>query len=96
MIIYGQNLLRVYDDLARLGLAESERKFGRWLGVAPQYLRDHRRAAGRAKVHPRVATRLRRQLEALAQRLPPGLRLEVAAIVVRLGRDAAIAALVAR
>jgi hypothetical protein len=64
--------------------------------VAPQYLRDHRRAAGRAKVHPRAARRLRHQLFELARRLPPGLRLEIEAISARLERHAAVAATLAR
>lgn len=96
MIIYGHNLLPVYAELARLGLTESERRFGQWLGVTPQYLRDHRRAAGRAKVNPRTARRLRRQLVEFAQRLTPGLRREVEAISVRLERDAAVAEMLVR
>lgn len=96
MIMFGYNLFPVYDDLSRLGLVESERRFSDWVGAAPQYLRDHRVAAGRAKVHPRTATRLRRQLEALARRLPPGLRREIKAIIARMERDATVAAMLAR
>jgi hypothetical protein len=94
--MFGYNLFPVYDDLSRLGLVESERRFSTWIGTAPQYLRDHRIATGRARVHPRTATRIRRQLEALAQRLPLGLRLEIKEIIGRLERDAAVAAMLAR
>jgi hypothetical protein len=96
LIMFGYNLFSVYDDLCRLGLVESERRFSTWIGSAPQYLRDHRVAAGRARVHPRTATRLRRKLEALAQRLPLRLRREIKEIIDRLERDAAVAAMLAR
>ena len=96
MFLYGYNLLPIYEELAQLGLVESERRFSTWIGMAPQYLRDHRVAAGRARVHPRTATRLRRKLEALAQRLPLGLRREIKEIITRLERDAAVSAMLAR
>jgi len=96
LIMFGYNLFPVYDGLCRLGLVESERRFSTWIGTAPQYLRDHRVAAGRARVHPRTSMRLRRRLEALAKRLPNGLRREIKEIIIRLERDATVAAMLAR
>lgn len=96
MILYGYNLFPIYEKLAQLGLAESERRFSTWIGAAPQFLRDHRVTAGRSKVHPRTVKRIRRQLEVLAQRLPLGLRREVKAIITCLERDSAVAAMLAR
>lgn len=96
MKMYGVNLVPVYEELRRLGLIESERRFGPWVGRGADYLRDHGRADGFACVAPRTAARLRRQLQELARRLPPGLRSEVEAISARLERDAAVATMLAR
>ncbi|MCJ2125709.1 hypothetical protein [Methylobacterium sp. J-077] len=96
MKVYGVNLVPVFMELRRLGLIESERRFGPWIGRGPDYYRDHGRAYGYAQVAPRTAARLWRQLQALARRLPPGLRGEVEAICVRLERDAAVAGMLAR
>jgi hypothetical protein len=96
MKMYGVNLVPVFVELRRLGLIESERRFGPWIGRGPDYYRDHGRADGYARVAPRTAVRLQRQLQELARRLPPGLRSEVQAISTRLERDAAVAAMLAR
>ena len=89
-------LVPVFAELRRLGLVESERRFSVWIGRGPDYLRDHGRADGYARVSPGTAARLRRQLAELAGRLPPGLRREVEAIEARLERDAAVATVLAR
>ena len=94
--MYGVNLVPVYEELRRLGLIESERRFGPWIGRGPDYYRDHGRAGGYARVAPRTASRLRWQLAELARRLPPGLRREVEAISTRLERDMAVATMLAR
>lgn len=96
MKMFGLNLLAVFAELRRLGLVESERRFSVWLGRGPDYLRDHSRADGYARVSPGTAIRLRRQLAELAARLPADLRKEVEAINARLERDAAVATLLAR
>ena len=96
MKMYGVNLVPVFMELRRLGLIESERRFGAWIGRGPDYYRDHCRADGYARVAPRTALRLRRQLQDLARRLPPGLRSEVEAISKRLERDATVATMLAR
>jgi len=96
MNVYGVNLVPVYEELRRLGLMESERRFGPWIGRGADYYRDHCRAGGYGCVAPRTAARLRRQLDELARRLPPGLRREVEAISTRLERDAAVARMLAR
>lgn len=94
--MYGRNLFDIYLRLRNLGLTESERSFGRWLGRAPQYLRDHRQAGGFARVSPIVVTILRRRLTETAQVAPPGLAQDLRDIIRQIERDVAVHAALAR
>lgn len=94
--MYGRSLVPVFEALRCLGLVESERGFGRWIGRGPDYLRDHRRAGGQRRVSSMTISRLRRQLVEVSHRTPPGLASEIETIIAALDRDLTIARMLSR
>jgi len=97
-MIYGGQLLSIYERVRALGLTGSRESFStEWCGRGPDYLRDYtRRSGAMARVPPRTVVRLRSHLAEAARLLPAAVAAEVRAVDAMIERDIHVAGAVGR
>ena len=97
-LIYGHQLLRIFQRLYVLGLTDSQSSFStRWCGMGRDLMRDHaRRDGATAKVSPRTVKHLRDRLAQAAGLLPANLAAQVLEIDREIARDIHVADLLGR
>lgn len=93
-----RNLMNAYQMMLGLGLVRSKRDYSRrWLGRGPTYLRDYElRGRDFVPVPAVTVARLRTRLRAVADRVPPGIRMEIEAVIATIDQGTAVAVLLAR
>ena len=97
-MIYGHQLLKIFDRLYILGLTDSQSSFStRWCGMGRDLLRDYERRDGAtARVSARTVNHLRERLAQAAGLLPANLAAQVREIDREIGRDIHVADLLGR
>jgi hypothetical protein len=97
-LIYGHQLLRIFERLYGLGLTDSQSSFStRWCGMGRDLLRDHaRRGGATAKVSARTVKHLRERLVEAAGLMPANLAVQVQEIDREIARDICVADLLGR
>lgn len=97
-MIYGHQLIKIFDLLYALGLTTSRSSFSiRWCGMGEDLMRDYaRREGATARVAPRVVMRLRERLKEAASLLPADLAAQVHEIDKGIARDIRIANILGR
>ena len=93
--MYGYKLEKIFEEMQSIGLCESEREFGRFVGKSPCYLRNHRRCNGRARVSPDVIACLRYRLKEISKLVPSGVKRDLVAIVETIDENARVMAMLA-
>src|SRR5215213_6636218 len=83
-ILTGYMLLKTYINMRDIGLTRCKRDFStRWLGRGKTYLRDFEFRDGRdgVKVPTITVIKLRSRLQAVADRVPAGIRSEIELVI---------------
>ncbi len=95
----GYMLLKTYINMRDIGLTRCKRDFAtRWLGRGKTYLRDFEFRDGRdgVKVPTVTVMKLRSRLQAVAERVPPGIRSEIEFVVASIDQGLAVTDLLYR
>ena len=97
-MIYGHQLLRIFDRLYALGLTDSRSSFSvHWCGMGEDLMRDYaRRDGATARVAPHTVERLRARLAEAAGMLPCDLAAQVREIDKGIARDICVANILGR
>ena len=97
-MIYGHQLLRIFERLYGLGLTDSQSSFStRWCGMGRDLLRDYERRDGAtARVSARTVNHLRERLAQAAGLLPANLAAQVREIDREIERDVRVVDLLGR
>ena len=97
-MIYGHQLLRIFERLYVIGLTDSQSSFStRWCGMGRDLLRDYERRDGAtARVSARTVNHLRERLAQAAELLPANLAAQVREIDREIERDVRVVDLLSR